>query len=141
MTSLESQKKILKQGYSAYVLTESSRTHLLHLFPPQFTKVISHHVTYQFPDDCPPPFCQKVKVIGYSTTSREKPVDDYSIECVVAQVADTHLRPDGSTFHITLSLMPQTTRPVHSNDLLKRRGWTHISTPFMLEVDPQWISF
>ena len=130
-----------KKGYSAYILTESSRTDLLKYFPPQFTKVIAHHVTYQFPDNQAPPLHHLIEVIGYSITSGADSVDEHSIECVVVQVAGTHRRPDGQIFHITLSLMPQTTRPVHSNTLLKRKGWKPIPQPFTLEVEPQWISF
>ena len=141
-----------KKGYSAYVLTESSRLALLKEYPGLFPKVIAHHITYQFPDQHAPPVCRQIEVIGYACT----PVlafneEDHSpdlhekrdlkqVECVVVRVLGTHLRPDQKIFHITLSLDPKTTRPVDSNFLLTQ-GWKPLVPSFWLEVEPQFIEF
>ena len=130
-----------KRGYSAYVLTSASREALLKKHPPQFDKVIAHHVTYCFPDLNPPPPCTRVQVIGYATTTAHPTFNERSIECLVVRVLGTEVRPDEHLFHITVSLDPKTTRPVHSNHLLKDKGWVPIDHPFWLNVNPQWISF
>ena len=130
-----------KKGYSAYILTPTSRKDLLKRYPPRFNKVIAHHATYRFPDTNPPPPCSLIQVIGYASTSQNDPFDHLRVDCVIVRVLDTEIRPDEQLFHITLSLDPKTTRPVHSNYLLKQKGWTPIEHPFWLEVSPSLIPF
>jgi len=113
--------------YSAYVLTESARATLIERRPPLHPEVVAHHVTYQFPDQEPPPPISSVRVVGYA--------GDHRIECVVVELEGSTTRPAGGVFHITLSLdRAQGAKPVHSNRLLKKT-WEPLE-PFELEVTP-----
>ena len=116
--------------YSAYELTEESRRSLIAVRPPRFSKLITHHVTYRFPDNQPPPAARSVLAIGFA--------EGEAIECWVVSIDGTHERPDKGTFHITASLDPALgAKPVHSNKLLKKEGWTPLETPIPLEVSPK----
>ncbi|MEE2643400.1 MAG: hypothetical protein VYD19_00575 [Myxococcota bacterium] len=116
--------------YSAYELTEESRHSLIAARPPRFSKLITHHVTYRFPDNQPPPVAHSVQAIGF--------VEGEAIECWVVSIDGTHERPDKGTFHITASLDPALgAKPVHSNKLLKKEEWIPLEVPIPLEVSPK----
>ena len=116
--------------YSAYELTEESRRSLIAARPPRFSKLITHHVTYRFPDSQPPPVARSVLAIGFA--------EGETIECWVVSVDGTHERPDKGTFHITASLDPALgAKPVHSNKLLKKGEWIPLEVPIPLEVSPK----
>ena len=102
-------------GYSAYIIENQSRLQLLEHFPPKFSDVIAHHVTFKFPDQFAPPLCDEVIVVGYAANDK--------VECVVVEVRGSVDRPAGGFFHITLSVDRKAgAKPVHSNRLLKK-GW------------------
>ena len=112
-------------GYSAYVIEDQSRLQLLEYFPPKFSDIIAHHVTFCFPDQEPPPKCNEVTVVGYALSQK--------LECVVVEVNGSVERPSGGFFHVTLSLDRSAgAKPVHSNRLLKR-GWETVGR-FTLRV-------
>ena len=107
-------------GYIALNITHTSRERLLKKFKPLNDKVIAHHITYQFPakQSDPLPSVKEVKVVGYTSTE--------GLECAVVEVDGDTKRPDGGTFHITLSLEPSKHKPVDSNELIRKRGWVRI---------------
>jgi hypothetical protein len=115
--------------YSAYLLTEASRAEVLSTFPPRFSEVIAHHVTVRFPStDLPPPLTS-ARVVGVSRDER--------IECLVVEIDGNKARPDGGTFHLTLSLdRAAGAKPVHSNEVIQRCGWEPVS-PLELRVEPR----
>jgi 8-oxo-dGTP pyrophosphatase MutT (NUDIX family)/ribosomal protein S18 acetylase RimI-like enzyme len=117
-------------AYTAYVLTKASRDSLLSKFPPKFPDVIAHHVTLQFgvPQDTAVPEAAKIEVVGYAA--------DDSLEAVVVSVNGETKRPDGSTYHVTLSLdRTKGRKPVQSNEVVSK-GWEPV-LPFVLETLPQ----
>ena len=62
-----------------------------------------------------------------------------AIECLVVEIDGSSARPDGRTYHITLSLDREAgAKPVHSNDLLKRQGWEP-TPPLEIEVEARLI--
>ena len=80
-------------GYSTYELTEESRERLLRERTLSFPKVITHHITYRFPDEEPPPPITDFSVIGFSQGD--------AIECWVVSLDGEVERPNGGFFHIT----------------------------------------
>lgn len=107
-------------GYLAFVLDEASRSKLLEVCPPSFSKVVCHHVTISF---------------GVSKKTLEEFQKDFSdseptvkatslligenIECVTVLVdekSDRKYSKDGGKYHVTLSLNPPE-KPVDSNKL------------------------
>ena len=121
-------------GYLAYTLSDSSRRALLAHFEPQFEKVICHHVTYQFPakkTDPLPPAVHEAHVVGYA--------EEDGLECLVVEVNGHTKRPDGKLYHITLSLdAKKGKKPVHSNELLQRKGYKHVS-PIAITLKPEFL--
>ncbi len=99
--------------YTAYTLTEESRTALLEVFPPKYEKVIAHHITVEFgvPQDAEPPPEAELRVIGEGDTGD-------GLQALVVSIDGSTQRPDGKTYHITWSLDPEKYKPVDSNALL-----------------------
>ena len=121
--------------YSAYELTEESRAELLNSHTPSFSKVICHHITYQFPvkskDDLPPT-PKTVKIIGYNVSRT------IGVECFVVEIDGERKREDGSFFHITISVdEAKGARPVQSNELLRKSGFNRMFNPIVLKVIPK----
>jgi hypothetical protein len=116
--------------YSAYVLTDESRSRLLQAFPPKFPNVIAHHVTEYFglPANSQPPKPATVRVFGYAC--------DESLEALVVSVDGDTTRPDGKLYHITLSLDRLAgRRPVDSNTLLAQYGFSQVFESQSLELE------
>ncbi|MBM4291998.1 MAG: hypothetical protein FJ138_11595 [Deltaproteobacteria bacterium] len=115
--------------YSAYLLTESCRARVLARFPARHPEVIAHHITVSFPDSAPPPPAARASVVGVARGDR--------VECLVVEIDGAVARPDGGTYHITLSLdRAAGAKPVESNHLLARQGWEPVA-PLALEVEPR----
>lgn len=112
----------LGSQYLAFELTPASHDALLAQFKPQFkAKVLCHHVTVQFnlTDESYERLAEELEgadlqVIGHQIGK--------GVECLVVAVNDNPRRPDGSIYHITLSLAAGH-KPKESNDLLKQQGW------------------
>jgi hypothetical protein len=119
-------------AYTAYVLTPESRAAILERFPPRFGDVICHHVTERFGVPGSRKFMPvpaKIMVVGYAT--------DASLEALVVSVNGSTARPDGSVYHITLSLERSAGRkPVDSNRLIASAGWSRVA-PLEIEAFPQ----
>lgn len=93
---------------------------------PVHDKVIAEHVTYAYPaDNAPGPAA--VVVIGHARDDR--------VQALVALVNGTTRRPDGHTFHITLSVAPGV-EAAESKRLLRGR-WNLLPTgPVRVPVTP-----
>lgn len=111
----------IKSQYLAFELTPAARTALLGQFKPSFKKVVCHHVTVEFNlDEQKAQRLQEelqgadLQVIGYQTGD--------GVDCLVVAVNDNTKRPDGKTYHITLSLGPGH-KPVESNALIQQQGY------------------
>jgi len=107
--------------YLAFELTPGARTALLGQFTPSFKKVICQHVTVEFNlDEVKAQRLQEelqgadLQVIGYQRGN--------GVECLVVSVNDNPKRPDGKTYHITLSLA-EGHKPVESNALIQQQGY------------------
>jgi hypothetical protein len=108
-------------AYTAYLISEPSRALILQRFAPKFGDVICHHVTVRFgvPKDEKPPPPARLCIVGY--------VCDASLEALVVSVDGATTRPDGMTYHITLSLdRTQGRKPADSNALIAKAGWSAV---------------
>lgn len=118
-------------GYSAFVLTESSRQKLAVVFPPKYPEWIGHHITKQYgvakdPNQEYGGF-KHVTVVGYADAGD-------GIEAFVVNVDGTIKRPDSLTYHITWSLdRSQGKKPVDSNKLINEHGFVAID-PILIDV-------
>ena len=102
--------------YLAFELSDKSRAHLLSVFSPRFNKVFCEHVTIEF-NLTKDNFAHYKKVLSPTVVLR---VYGYAkgdgIECLAVAVGNNVDRPDGSFYHITLSL-DHPRKPVDSNTL------------------------
>ena len=101
--------------YSAHVLAEVARKHLLENIKPTYSRVYAYHVTIEFgiPKDSPVPEKADVRITGYIDSGD-------GIEALLVTVNGEKFRPDGKRYHITLSLDPNSDySPKHSNDLIE----------------------
>lgn len=124
-----------KTGYNGYLLSEVGRYKLLGHIMPAHERIVAHHVTHEFgvEDGLLPPFVDKVAVTHHAW--------DENVQAVVVEVNGRHKRPDGSIYHITVSLAGDA-KPVSSNGLLAdRTNWAPLITPFEIEVTPEFFSF
>lgn len=117
-------------SYEAFVLTEQSRNTLRDLFPPKYPEWVGHHVTHRFGvPRCEHPAAEliygqlnfSIEVVGY--------VEEDGLEAFVCTVDGGSRRPDGGTYHLTWSLdREKGKKPVHSNDLIARKGCERVVT-------------
>lgn len=109
-----------KPLYSAYIINEGSRNTLIEMFPPQYSKVVAHHITVQFGsvthNDVPE--LAEINVVGYLNTGD-------GLEVLIVSVNGSVSRPDGSTYHITWSLQ-NGYKPVDSNKAIVKYGYTSL---------------
>lgn len=119
-------------AYSAYVISEASRTAILDRFPPKYVDVVCHHVTERFGLPAsgrrvPPP--AEILVVGYAS--------DASLEALVVSVNGKTVRPDGLIYHITLSLDRALGRkPADANRVIAASGWSAVA-PLRIEASPR----
>jgi len=119
--------------YTAYVLTDESRSQLEEKFPPKYSKFIGHHVTIDFgvPADTEIPETAEIKVLGKKDSAD-------GIEALVVSVNGKTTRSDGSIYHITWSLESDKYSPKDSNSLLKSAFFKYKMTlPILIETEPQ----
>jgi hypothetical protein len=101
--------------YTCYILSKQSRDLLISKFPPKYPLVICNHITEKFgvSKDAPLPEQPKeINVIGY--------VDDgKGLQALLVEIDGKVDRPDGKTYHITLSLDSLLGyKPVDSNKVI-----------------------
>lgn len=113
-------KEVLLEMYTAYVLDDATRSKLAQRFPPRYSKFIGHHVTVQFgvPANAEAPDQADIRVIGHADSGD-------GLEALVVMVNGQKYREDGSMYHITWSLDPESGyKPVDSNELLRSKVYT-----------------
>ncbi len=117
-------KQLLREGYTAYPLSDKVRADLAKRFPPKFPDFIGHHITHVFPvsphEESPFPLGTPatVKVIGHA--------EEDGLEALVVTVDGKAKRDDTKPYHITWSLdRSKGKRPVQSNQLVAR-GFTPV---------------
>jgi len=112
-------------------LERTEREALLKRFAPTWPDVIADHVTLRrAPADEPLPLECSARIVGW--------VDDgEGLQALVVELDGTTDRPDGSTYHITWSLdRERGRRAVQSNEVLARLGWTALSEPVPILLEP-----
>ena len=130
----------MKNKYLAFVLDDESRTNLIRLFKPSFSKVICHHVTIEFNLD-------KYKedyfshLLNHLLTGTPVKVNAIGaargdgVECVAVSIDGERTRADGSFYHVTLCVEPPH-KPVESNKLQDKveliRGFVPLTGSFQL---------
>lgn len=124
--------KFITGKYLAFVLDEASRNKLIKISPPQFSKVICHHVTIIFK-------LNQGLLDSFTQSETEDPtvevtgvVSDDKIECFTVEINGKSKRIEGGFYHITHSLTPPA-KPVQSNDLLKKVNGVP-SIPFQQKI-------
>lgn len=128
-TSLQS----LLEGYTAFELSPESRNTILKHIPAKYKDVISHHITHSFPakdlSDIKQP--KDVSVVGH--------VDDgEGVQALVVSIDGSTKRPDGGTYHITHSIdRSKGRKPVHSNSVISKIGYTKLDKPIKILVTPK----
>lgn len=117
-------------AYNGWKISEENREMLLRVFKPRYPDVIAHHITLTLSADLPE--AAECHVIGYC--------DGSGVECLVVAVNGEHVRPDGRTFHVTLSIdRAAGKKPVHSNDAIRDFGWTEID-PIAISTTPFFVN-
>jgi len=124
-----------KGTYLTFLLSEESRSRVLQAVPPSFSRVLAHHVTIDFN-----PTQEKLDSYAQLFKSEDK-VSVYGIargdgvECLGVQIGGERERPDGSFYHVTLSVEPPH-KPVESNELKSKieliRGFINLRGMFTL---------
>jgi hypothetical protein len=111
-------------------LAVGDRARLLQRFPPKYAEAIADHVTLRVGASASTPLPPRpsAEVVGRAD-------DGESLECLVVALDGSTDRPDGSTYHITWSLGPGR-KAKESNDVLRDRGWTAVSEPITIELEP-----
>jgi hypothetical protein len=115
---------------TGWKLPQTEREMLLQRFPPRYRSVVADHVTLRVGATPSTPLPRKpvARIVGRAD-------DEQSLECLVVELDGTTDRPDGSTYHITWSLGPER-KARESNDVLRDKGWEHLTTPIPVELEP-----
>jgi hypothetical protein len=115
---------------TGWKLPQTERELLLQRFTPKYENVVADHVTLRVgaTPETPPPRKPVARIVGRAD-------DDQSLECLVVELDGTTDRPDGSTYHITWSLGSER-KARESNDVLRDKGWEHVTTPIPVELEP-----
>jgi hypothetical protein len=110
---------VTQQIWLGWKLDAEDRANLLDRFPTRYHTTIADHVTHGPADGSPPvPDADRAVVIGHAD-------DGAGVEALVVEVAGSHQRPDGGTYHITWSL--EVGREAHeSNDVIAQTGWKDV---------------
>lgn len=110
-------------------LDAEDREALLARLPPAYPRVVANHVTLNM--DARPgeraPDVRLVAVVGMAD-------DGKGVQALVVKLDGTTDRPDGSTYHITWSLLPGR-RAVESNAVIAEHGWVDLP-PIPIRLSP-----
>src|SRR6476660_6531342 len=106
-------------------LDRDQRTELLLQFPPRYARTDADHVTFRrAADDAPLPDQAEAEIVGRAD-------DGAGVEAMVVRLNGTTDRPDGSTWHITWSLVDGRGAR-ESNDVIAARGWNEFDLPMQV---------
>ena len=123
------------KGYLGWALPLEVRDALLEKFPPTYPNVVAHHCTLMFgvSSETPLPTETTGVVVGVSD-------DNNGVQALVLSIGGTTTRPDDGTYHITWSLNPGC-KPVESNAVIQRFGWTPASPFTRTPLIPKFFPF
>lgn len=102
----------------------------------EFSKVIAHHVTWEFgigEIDPPPVFSGE----AYGWAKDEK-IQALAVKLILPTGEAITTRPDSRQLHVTLSLDPLKAKPVDSNKLFENSNSLH-PYRFELELEPMLV--
>ncbi len=124
-----------KKGYVGWLLPQSERARLLKIVEPAYPNVVAHHCTLEFGVDetVALPAEKSATVVGVAD-------DNNGVQAIVLSIGGVTTRPDGSTYHITWSLNPGR-KPVESNKVIEKFGWTPLSPFQQVNLLPQFFPF
>jgi hypothetical protein len=122
------------KGYVGWRLSDAERQRLLKLFPPQFERVVAHHVTLKFgvTSDHELPHAHTGIVVA-------QVVDPDGVQALVLRIDGTTRRPSGGTYHVTWSLA-EGRKPVESNYVIDRMEWQKVH-PEIVQLVPEFFPF
>jgi hypothetical protein len=83
-------------SYTGWMLPDKERARILALFPPRYENVKATHVTLAVDDETIP---EDAVIVAFAYVD-----DGVGVEALICQVNGDVRRPDGSTFHLTLSV-------------------------------------
>ena len=119
----------MKPGFVGWALDREEREVLLRRFPPRYPNVVADHVTLKFGDrEVELPTATAGEIVGESD-------DGIGVQALVVRIDGTTDRPDGSTYHITWSLLAER-QAKESNDVIARLGWRALEAPVALRLEP-----
>lgn len=120
--------------YSAWALSDSSKTKIANIFGQAHPDLIGHHVTYMFGNDSVAPEEAKIALVGHCVTD--------SIECFVVEVNGSIKRQDGAIYHLTWSLdKSKGAKPVDSNKAIEANGFKHLPHSIEISTTPKLFKF
>ena len=113
-----------------WTLDRGQRAELLVRFVPLWPDVIADHVTLESRTTAPLPDAVEAAIVGEAR-------DINGLQVLVVAIDGTTDRPDGSSYHISWSLdRARGWRPVQSNDVIRRCGWTALDQPVPIKLTP-----
>jgi hypothetical protein len=125
----------MAKGYVGWALPRAERGRLLKIFDPQYPTVVAHHCTLEFgvDDTTKLPDESQGVIVGIAD-------DNNGVQALVLSIGGVTTRPDGGTYHITWSLNPDR-KPVESNSVIEKFGWTPVSPFKPTQLIPQFFPF
>ena len=104
------------------------------MYPPKHPDFLGHHITFMFGKGATTPPQAKINLIGYCLTDK--------VECFVAEVNGSMVRPDGGVYHLTWSIdKSKGAKPVHSNAAIENNGFQHLDDPIEITTTPRIFSY
>lgn len=110
-------------SYNGWMLPDRERARVLAAFPPTYEVVKCSHITLEIDDETIPQDAEVV-IVGH--------IYHDGVEALVVTVDGTSTRPDGRTFHLTLSLA-EGRASKESNDVLAAYPFEPVQ-PFPIET-------
>jgi hypothetical protein len=110
-------------SYNGWMLPDRERARILESFPPTYEVVKASHVTLEIDDETIPQDAD-IEIVGR--------IFHDGVEALVVSVDGSTTRPDGRTFHITLSLA-EGRASKESNDVLAAFPYEPVP-PFPIET-------
>jgi len=109
-------------------LDRDQRKELLQQFPPVYANVVADHVTLRARASrgAALPAEDLGEIVGRAD-------DGAGVEALVVAIGGSVDRPDGSSYHITWSLVGGR-RARESNDVIRDKGWTPIDVPMPVKL-------
>lgn len=121
-------------AFNGYSIDGPVRDKLIDLFPPMFDRVALHHITYQYGvEESLPPTATVAKIVA--TVSNER------AQALVVEINGTTERPNGQTFHITVSYAAsQGASAKDSNQAIAESPWEPLERPMTIPITPRWFN-